>query len=104
MSPQRRVPPSSLDELAGRLGRDWVRESTVRQFDRHDGNAQRANNADFRERFGVLDGGPAYVIAQSGKTVWTSDTMKQLIADVRAETFDVLICGYFDRWQRNLRR
>lgn len=99
-----RTPPSSLDELEDRLGRDWIRDSTQRQFDRHDGNAQRQNCLRFRERFGVVDGGPAYIIAQSGKTVWKSPTMRQLIDDVRAEKFDLLICGYFDRWQRNLRR
>lgn len=99
-----RKPPSSLDELEGRRGRDWIRDSTQKQFDRHDGNAQRRNCTNFRERFGVVDGGPPYVIAQSGKTVWKSPTMRDLIDDVRAEEFDLLICGYFDRWQRNLRR
>ena len=99
-----RKPASSFEDLEGLRGRDWIRESRQRQFDRHDGNAQRRNCAVFRERFGVVDGGPAYVVAHSGKTVWKTPTMRQLIGDVQSESFDVLVCGYFDRWQRNLRK
>lgn len=99
-----RKPPSSLDELQGLRGRDWIRESTETQFDRHDGNAQRRNCEAFRDRYGVVQSGPAYVVAHSGKTVWKSPTMIRLLDDVRSGSIDVLVTGYFDRWQRNLRR
>lgn len=98
------APPDSLDELDGLLGRDWIRESTKGQFDRHDGAAQRRNCATFRDRFGVIEEGPAYVVAHSGRTVWQTETMARLIEDVRARRYRILLIGYFDRWQRNLRR
>ncbi len=37
-------------------------------------------------------------------TVWRSATMTEMLAEARAGGFDLLLAGYSDRWQRNLRR
>lgn len=95
--------PRSLDDLQGLRYRAWIRESTKGQYDRHGPESQRENIARFVERYGLV-GGDEYVVAHSGRTVWRSDSMARLIDDVRARRFDVLVIGYFDRWQRNLRR
>ena len=43
-------------------------------------------------------------MAHSGTTVWRSPTMTEMLAEARAGAFDLLLAGYSDRWQRNLRR
>jgi hypothetical protein len=58
----------------------------------------------FVERYGLIDTKIEYSIAQSGRTVWRSSTMAEMLAVAKAGSFDVLLTGYFDRWQRNLRR
>lgn len=58
----------------------------------------------FAERFGLAETGLVYTVAHSGRTVWKSETMAAMLADARAAKFDVLLTGYADRWQRNLRR
>jgi DNA invertase Pin-like site-specific DNA recombinase len=98
------APPASLDDLHDFEGRDWIRESTKAQFDRHDGNAQRANCATFRDRFAVAPGRLDYVVAHSGESVWKTPTMQEMLDHARGGEFRLLIVGYYDRFQRNLRR
>lgn len=98
------APPASLDDLLGLEGRDWIRESTKAQFDRHDGNAQRGNCATFRDRFAVAPGRLDYVVAHSGESVWKTPTMQEMLDHARRGEFRLLIVGYYDRFQRNLRR
>ena len=45
-----------------------------------------------------------FQVAHSGTTVWRSATMTEMLAEARAGAFDLLLAGYSDRWQRNLRR
>jgi DNA invertase Pin-like site-specific DNA recombinase len=96
--------PRSLDDLRGLRAARWVRESTQGQFDRYGPASQHQSMDSFVERHGLIDTGLVYTAAQSGRTVWKSDAMAQMSEDARAGRFDVLLTGYFDRWQRNLRR
>jgi DNA invertase Pin-like site-specific DNA recombinase len=96
--------PASLDDLRGLRYAAWVRESTAGQFDRYGPEAQRENVARFVERYGLVDSGVEFVAAESGRTVWRSEAMTRMVEAARAGQFDVLVVGYFDRWQRNLRR
>ena len=100
----RRPLPRSLDDLRGLRAAQWVRESTEIQYDRYGPDSQRENMAAFVERYGLVDTGLAYTVAQSGRTVWRSSTMHDMLDAARRGDFDVLLVGYFDRWQRNLRR
>jgi DNA invertase Pin-like site-specific DNA recombinase len=52
----------------------------------------------------VVDSGLEWRPAHSGKTVWQSADMEAMLAAARRGEFDVLLVGYYDRWQRNLRR
>ena len=45
-----------------------------------------------------------FQVAHSGTTVWRSATMTEMLAEAKAGAFDLLLAGYSDRWQRNLRR
>jgi DNA invertase Pin-like site-specific DNA recombinase len=96
--------PGSLDELRGLRAARWIRESTAGQYDRYGPESQHEQMDRFAERYGLVDSGIVYSVAQSGRTVWRSTTMAEMLAAARARSFDVLLTGYFDRWQRNLRR
>lgn len=96
--------PRSVEDLAGLRAARWVRESTAGQYDRYGPESQHEQMNRFVERSGLVDTGTVYAIAQSGRTVWRSNTMADMLAAARAGAFDVLLTGYFDRWQRNLRR
>jgi hypothetical protein len=56
------------------------------------------------ERYGLVDTGIAYEVAVSGSIAWRAPAMRQVVDDARAGRFEVLVVGYSDRWQRNLRR
>ena len=99
-----RRPPGSLDELRGLRAARWIRESTAGQYDRYGPKSQHEQMDRFAERYGLVDSGIVYTVAESGRTVWRSTTMAEMLAAARAGSFDVLLTGYFDRWQRNLRR
>ena len=96
--------PSSLDDLRGLRAARWVRESTEGQYDRYGPESQHEQMDRFVERYGLVDTKIVYSVAQSGRTVWRSSTMADMLAAATAGSFDVLLTGYFDRWQRNLRR
>lgn len=96
--------PRTLDDLRGLRYACWIRESTAGQFDRYGPESQERSIAAFVDRYGLVDSGVRYTVAHSGKTVWRTSEMAALVADARARRFDVLVVGYFDRWQRNLRR
>ena len=82
----------------------WIRESTTGQFDRFGPASQREQQDRFIERHGLVDTGLTFQVAHSGTTVWRSPTMTEMLAEARAGAFDLLLAGYSDRWQRNLRR
>ncbi len=73
-------------------------------FAPHGPDSQHEQMDRFVERFGLIDTGIVYTVAQSGRTVWRSETMGTMLAAAHDQAFDVLLTGYFDRWQRNLRR
>jgi DNA invertase Pin-like site-specific DNA recombinase len=96
--------PRSLDEIRGLRAARWIRESTVGQYDRFGPASQREQQDRFIERYGLRDTGLVFQVAQSGTTVWRSPMMAQMLAEAKAGGFDLLLAGYSDRWQRNLRR
>src|SRR6266542_6418177 len=96
--------PRSLDEIRGLRAARWVRESTSGQYDRFGPASQREQQDRFIERYGLVDTGLTFQVAHSGRTVWRSPTMEAMLAEARRGSFDLLLAGYSDRWQRNLRR
>ena len=96
--------PRSLDEIRGLRVARWIRESTAGQYDRFGPASQRVQRDRFIERHGLTDTGLVFQVAHSGTTVWRSPTMTEMLAEARAGAFDLLLAGYSDRWQRNLRR
>ena len=96
--------PRSLDEVAGLRAARWIRESTAGQYDRYGPASQRDQQDRFIERHGLVDSGLVYQVAHSGRTVWRSAMMATMLDDLRSGRFDLLLTGYSDRWQRNLRR
>ena len=96
--------PRSLDDIAGLRVARWIRESTAGQYDRFGPASQREQQDRFIERHGLVDTGRVFQVAHSGTTVWRSPTMTQMLDEAKAGGFDLLLAGYSDRWQRNLRR
>ena len=96
--------PRSLDDLRGLRAARWVRESTDEQFDRYGPDSQREQMDRFAQRYGLGDTGLSWEVPESGRTVWRHPKMAEILAAARAGKFDVLLTGYADRWQRNLRR
>ena len=96
--------PSSIDDIRGLRAARWIRESTRGQFDRYGPASQREQQDRFIERHVLVDTGITYQVAHSGTTVWQSETMARMLAAAKAGDFDLLLIGYSDRWQRNLRR
>jgi DNA invertase Pin-like site-specific DNA recombinase len=96
--------PRTLDDIHGLRVARWIRESTTGQFDRFGPASQREQQDRFIERHGLADTGLTFQVAHSGRTVWRSPTMTEMLVEARAGAFDLLLAGYSDRWQRNLRR
>ena len=96
--------PRSLDDIRGLRVARWIRESTAGQYDRYGPASQREQQDRFIDRHGLVDTGLVFQVAHSGTTVWRSATMAEMLAEARAGAFDLLLAGYSDRWQRNLRR
>ncbi len=96
--------PRSLYDIRGLRVARWIRESTAGQYDRYGPASQREQQDRFIERHGLVDTGLVFQVAHSGTTVWRSATMTEMLAEAGAGAFDLLLAGYSDRWQRNLRR
>lgn len=96
--------PRSLDDLRGLRGAKWIRESTDEQMDRFGPASQHEQIDRFVERHGLVEVGEPFVVAHSGRHVWRHERMAEMLAAARGGAFDVLLTGYADRWQRNLRR
>ena len=96
--------PGTLDDIAGLRVARWIRESTKGQFDRFGPASQREQQDRFIERYGLVDTGLVFEVAHSGKTVWKSPVMREMIEAAKAGEYDIVLAGYSDRWQRNLRR
>jgi hypothetical protein len=96
--------PESIEHLKGRRAARWVRESTSGQFDRFGPDSQREQQDRAIARHGLIDSGHVFELAISGKIAWRHPTMLRMVEDAKAGAFDVLLVGYSDRWQRNLRQ
>ena len=96
--------PRSLDDIRGLRVARWIRESTAGQYDPYGPASQREQQDRFIERHGLVDTGLTFQVAHSGTTVWRSPTMNEMLLEAKAGGFDLLLAGYSDRWQRNLRR
>jgi DNA invertase Pin-like site-specific DNA recombinase len=96
--------PRTLDDIRGLRVARWIRESTAGQYDRFGPASQREQQDRFIERHGLVDTGLVFQVAHSGTTVWRSATMTAMLSQAKAGAFDLLLAGYSDRWQRNLRR
>src|SRR5687767_3689364 len=96
--------PRSLEHIRGLRVARWIRESTTGQYDRYGPASQRDQQDRFIERHDLLDTGLVFEVAHSGTTVWKSETMTAMLDTARVGAFDLLLAGYSDRWQRNLRR
>ncbi len=96
--------PRSVDDIRGLRVARWIRESTAGQYDRYGPASQREQQDRFIDRHGLVDTGLVFQVAHSGTTVWRSGTMTEMLDAARAGSFDLLLAGYSDRWQRNLRR
>jgi len=94
----------SIDDLRGRRFARWIRESTEGQYDTYGPDSQREKQDLAAERLGLVDADLTYQVAVSGKIAWRSAEMRRMLDDAAAGRFDVLLVGYSDRWQRNLRR
>jgi DNA invertase Pin-like site-specific DNA recombinase len=99
-----KLPPRSLEEIRGLRVARWIRESTADQYERYGPDSQREQQDRFIERHGLVDTGLVFQVAHSGGTVWSSPTMKEMVDKAKAGAFDLILAGYSDRWQRNLRR
>ncbi len=96
--------PATIEDLAGRRAARWVRESTAGQFDRYGPEAQAEMQDRAIARLGLVDSGLAWRAAHSGRTVYRSAEMVDMLGSAQRGEFDVLLVGYVSRWQRNLRR
>lgn len=96
--------PQSVDDLRGLRAARWVRESTDGQYDRYGPDSQREQMERFAQRYGLQITGFEWTVAESGRSVWRHASMREMLAAARSGAFDVLLTGYADRWQRNLRR
>ena len=96
--------PHSLDDIRGLRAARWIRESTPDQYDQYGPASQREKQDEFIARHDLVDTGLVYQIAHSGRTVWRTATMKEMVDAAKAGAFDLLLVSYPNRWQRNLRR
>ena len=96
--------PATIEDLAGRRAARWIRESTPGQFDRYGPEAQSELQDRAIAKLGLVDSGLAWRAAHSGRTVYRSVEMVDMLAAAQRGDFEVLLVGYVSRWQRNLRR
>lgn len=96
--------PATIEDLAGRRAARWIRESTPGQFDRYGPEAQAELQDRAIAKLGLVDSGLAWRAAQSGRTVYRSAEMADMLGAAQRGDFEVLLVGYVSRWQRNLRR
>lgn len=96
--------PATIEDLAGRRAARWIRESTPGQFDRYGPEAQAELQDRALARLGLTDSGLAWRAAHSGRTVYRSVEMIDMLSAAQRGDFEVLLVGYVSRWQRNLRR
>ena len=85
-------------------GLPWTATGTPAARTRLAPASQREQQTRFIERYGLVDSGLVFQVAHSGTTVWKSPAMAAMVAEARAGSFDLLLAGYSDRWQRNVRR
>ena len=106
MSPRKRRGthlPVSKAALKGLRYATWLRESTPGQYDRYGPDAQLNAIGQAAARLGLIDSGISWRAASSGRTVHSSPEFLAMLDSARAGAFQVLVCAYVSRFQRNLR-
>ena len=96
--------PRSLDDITGLRAARWIRESTKGQFDRFGPASQREQQDRFIERYGLVDTGLVFRSHTRARRSGSRRSWATMIDAAQAGGFDLLLAGYSDRWQRNLRR
>ena len=90
------------EDLAGRRWAGYLRESTVGQAERYGPAIQRAEQARYAERYGLVSSGREYVDLVSGKDTLKRTDFARMITDAEAGEFDVLLCYDTSRFARNV--
>ena len=90
------------EDLAGRLYRSYVRDSTSVQADRYGPDLQRAEQRRFAGRYGLVASGREYIDLVSGKDTLRRSDFNQMLADAAAGEFDVLLVYDTSRFARNV--
>src|SRR4029077_15504944 len=83
--------PATIDELAGRRAARWIRESTPGQFDRYGPEAQAELQARAISKLGLADSGLAWRPAHSGRTVYRSPEMADMLGAAQRGDFEILL-------------
>ena len=71
--------PATVEDLAGARAARWIRESTPGQFDRYGPEAQVEFQDRAITRLGLVDSGLAWRAAHSGRTVYRSAEMADML-------------------------
>ena len=90
------------EDLAGRRWAGYLRESTVGQAERYGPAIQRAEQARYAQRYGLVSSEREYVDLVSGKDTLRRTDFARMIADAEAGEFDVLLCYDTSRFARNV--
>jgi DNA invertase Pin-like site-specific DNA recombinase len=90
------------EDLAGRRWAGYIRESTAGQADRYGPAIQRAEQARFAERYGLVATGLEYIDLVSGKDTLRRTDFNRMVADAEAGAFDVGLCLDTSRFARNV--
>jgi hypothetical protein len=90
------------EDLTGRRWAGYIRESTVGQVDRYGPAIQRAEQARYAERYGLVSTEREYVDLVSGKDTIRRSDFARMVADAEVGEFDVLLCYDTSRFARNV--
>ena len=90
------------EDLAGRSWAGYVRESTRGQADRYGPALQRAEQARFAERHGLVATNQEYLDLVSGKDALRRSDFARMVRDAEAGAFDVLLVYDTSRFARNI--
>lgn len=90
------------EDLQGRTWAGYVRESTRGQADRYGPEMQRAEQARFGERYGLVATRREYVDLVSGKDTLRRTDFARMVSDAEAGAFEVLLVYDTSRFARNV--
>ena len=90
------------EDLAGRTWAGYVRDSTRAQADRYGPDLQRAEQARYAERHGLVATSHEYLDLVSGKDTLRRSDFARMVTDAEAGAFDVLLVYDTSRFARNI--